>query len=160
MDTDVEVVRPLDFILNHEAVSGFESESQIPTGLMACREGHPLFKELLDEYEGIHFRMPDGSFDMTTNVTRITRNLLPKGLKQNNTLQTVDGFTLYPYDYFCVKSYADGKIYRTENSVTIHHFSGSWVSPWEKRKHRWGVKYPRFMAVMVAIKHALKGIKH
>ena len=43
MDTDVEVIKPLDEYLHHEAVSGFENTTQIPTGLMACREGFPLF---------------------------------------------------------------------------------------------------------------------
>ena len=35
MDTDVEVLKPLDSLLNYKIVSGFESETQIPTGLMA-----------------------------------------------------------------------------------------------------------------------------
>ena len=128
MDTDVEVLKPLDAFLLHDAVSGFESETQIQTGLMACREGHPLFKELLDDYNGLHFVLPDGSLDYTTNVIRITDTCLKYGLKQNNQLQTVNGFTLYPKDYFCPKSYSDGNIYLTENTVTIHHFAGSWIS--------------------------------
>lgn len=37
MDTDVEVLRPLDDLLVYEAVSGFETKTRIPTGLMACR---------------------------------------------------------------------------------------------------------------------------
>ena len=43
MDTDVEVLKPLDSLLQYEAVSGFESETQIPTGLMACRDSQPYF---------------------------------------------------------------------------------------------------------------------
>ena len=136
MDTDVEVLKPLDCLLKYEAVSGFESETQIPTGLMACREGHPLFKELLHEYEGIHFVKEDGSLDFTTNVTRITNTCLKYGLTLNNTLQTINGFTLLPKDFLCPKSYDDGKIYLTENTVTIHHFAGSWHSDKQKLKMR------------------------
>ena len=95
---------------------------------MASREGHALFKELLDDYNSRHFVLPDGSLDCTTNVVRITSICLKYGLKQNNQLQTVNGFTLYPKDYFCPKSYDDGKIYLTNNTVTIHHFAGSWKS--------------------------------
>ena len=73
MDTDVEVIKPLDVLLSYDAVSGFESDTQISTGLMACRKGHPLFKEFLDEYAGLHFVKPNGELDFTTNVTRITR---------------------------------------------------------------------------------------
>lgn len=134
MDTDVEVLKPLDDFLKYEAVSGFESDTQIPTGLMACREGHPLFKELLNEYEGLHFIKQDGSLDYTTNVLRITNTCMKYGLVLNNQLQTVGGFTLFPKDYFCPKSYVDGTIYVTENTVTIHHFAGSWLTLTPYRK--------------------------
>lgn len=126
MDTDVEVIKPLNSLLSYEAVSGFESPTQIPTGLMACREGHPLFEELLHEYDDIHFVRPDGTFDMTTNVTRITNTCAKYGFVPNNQLQTIKGFTLLPKDYLCPKSYVDKKIYLTDNTICIHHFSGSW----------------------------------
>lgn len=127
MDTDVEVIKPLDSLLQYDAVSGFESPTQIPTGLMASRDGHPLFKELLDEYNGIHFRRPDGTLDTTTNVTRISNTCLKYGLRLDNTLQTVCGFTLLPKDYLCPKSYKTGELELTANTLCIHHFSGSWV---------------------------------
>ena len=44
MDTDVEVLKPLDYLLQFDAVSGFETDSQIPTGLMASQKGLPLIK--------------------------------------------------------------------------------------------------------------------
>ena len=47
MDTDVEVVKPLDQFLHHQAFSGFESETDIPTGIMACKKDFPLFVEFL-----------------------------------------------------------------------------------------------------------------
>lgn len=127
MDTDVEVIKPLDSLLQYDAVSGFESPTQIQTGLMASRDGHPLFKELLDEYNGIHFRRPDGTLDTTTNVTRISNTCLKYGLRLDNTLQTVCGFTLLPKDYLCPKSYKTGELELTANTLCIHHFSGSWV---------------------------------
>ena len=128
MDTDVEVLKPLDSLLNFEAVSGFESEAQIPTGLMACREGFALFKELLNEYDGIHFVLPDGSFDTMPNTARITNTCTKKGLILNGALQTVNGFTVLPTEYLCPKSWETGKITLSENTLCIHHFSGSWLT--------------------------------
>lgn len=128
MDTDVEVIKPLDSLLGYDAVSGFESDTQIPTGLMACREKHPLFGELLCEYDDLHFIKPSGELDLTTNVVRITRTCSKYGFQPNNTLQVINGFTLLPKDYLCPKSYSDGKIRLTSNTLTIHHFSGSWLS--------------------------------
>lgn len=133
MDTDVEVLKPLDSLLNYDAVSGFESSLQIPTGLMACQQYNSLMKELLDDYDGIHFQKEDGSLDLTTNVIRITDHLIGNGLKLNNKFQIVRGFALFPSDYLCPKSIYDGKIYLTENTLVIHHFAGSWHSPFRNK---------------------------
>lgn len=136
MDTDVEVLKPLDSFLQYEAFSGFETNNAVPTGLMASQKHHPLFKELLDEYNGIHFVLSDGGFDYTTNVVRITNTCLKHGILLNNSFQTINGFTLFPKDYFCPKSYDDGRIYLTNNTVTIHHFAGSWVSKKNKLAYK------------------------
>lgn len=133
MDTDVEVLKPLDSLLNYDAVSGFESSLQISTGLMACQQYNSLMKELLDDYDGIHFQKEDGSLDLTTNVIRITDHLIGNGLKLNNKFQIVRGFALFPSDYLCPKSIYDGKIYLTENTLVIHHFAGSWHSPFRNK---------------------------
>lgn len=134
MDTDVEVLKPLDELLKYEAVSGFETEHSIPTGLMAACKGHRLFDELLHEYDTIHFKKQDGSLDVTTNVTRITNTCLKYGFKPNNQLQTVNGFTLLPKDYLCPKDYITKKVNITNNTMVIHHFDGSWLSEEAKYK--------------------------
>lgn len=130
MDTDVEVVRNLDSFLHHHAFSGFEDDTMIPTGIMASEKGGKWAEENLNGYKDRHFIRQDGSMDLTTNVVTITNYMLGYGLKQNNVYQDFPGlFTLYPKDYFCPKSYVDGKLYLTCNTCTIHHFAGSWISP-------------------------------
>ena len=95
---------------------------------MASERGGEWAKDNLAYYAGRHFLKEDGSMDLTTNVVTITNYMLPLGLKQNNTFQDFPGLiTFYPKDYFCPKSYVDGKIYLTENTYTIHHFAGSWL---------------------------------
>jgi len=132
MDTDVEVIRPLDDLLQYEAFSGFESETDIPTGLMACEKNNKMFIEFLEDYEGKHFLKADGSIDKTTNVTRITNTCLKYGLIPNNQLQCVNGFTLLPRDYLCPKDHKTKKINITDNTYTIHHFDGSWLTAEDK----------------------------
>lgn len=127
MDTDVEVIRPLDEFLKLEAFSGFESPRLVPTGIMASKKGHPFFIKLLNDYRERSFIKNDGSYDMTTNVTAITNACIEAGLQPNNTRQTINGFTLFPKDFFCPKNNMTGKIELTDNTYTIHHFSGSWV---------------------------------
>lgn len=135
MDTDVEVLKSLDRFLIHSAFSGFEDDKMIPTGIMASEKGGKWAKDNLAYYADRHFLKPDGALDLTTNVVTLTRYMLKEGLQQNNTYQDFpDLITFYPKDFFCPKSHKNGKIYLTENTYTIHHFSGSWITPWQKFK--------------------------
>lgn len=135
MDTDVEVLKSLDPFLKHPAFSGFENNDKIPTGIMAAKKGNNWIKDLLDEYKDLKFINDDGTLDLTTNVIRIT-NLTEKkyGLKCESSYQELENTVVfYPYDYFCPKDWFSGNINLTNNTVTIHHFNGSWHSKKEQK---------------------------
>lgn len=154
MDTDVEVIKPLDLFLNEHAFSGFQDENTVPTGIMACEKGFPLFCNLLDDYKTRSFKKSDGSYDFTTNVEVITRYCVEHGLVLNNQKQTIEGFTLYPKEFFCAKSFRTGRVECTDDTYTIHHFAGSWLTPWQKTKR--SVKKilgPNNTEKLLALKH-------
>lgn len=138
MDTDVEVIKSLDPFLKNNAFSGFEDNMSIPTGIMGATKGNLWIGDMLHEYDNIGFVKEDGTFDLTTNVIRITQNTVDLyGLKRDNTLQTLkDTVTLYPSEYLCPKSWRTGLITITDNTHTIHHFSGSWQTDDVKRRKR------------------------
>lgn len=128
MDTDVEVIGSFDKFLHHHAFSGFETDGNVPTGMMAAEKKSVWAKELLDQYNERKFVQKDGSFDMTTNTVVITNYMIEKGLVKNNTYQDFPELcTMYPAEYFCPKDHRTGKIICTKNTVCIHHFAGSWV---------------------------------
>ena len=127
MDTDVEVVRPLEEFLSCKAFSGFESTRCVPTGIMASEKGVPIIHELLDYYTGKHFLNDDGSQDTTTNCVSITHIMLTHGLELNGKLQTVAEFTFYPSDFFCPFENETGVLRRTDNTAAIHWFNKSWL---------------------------------
>lgn len=147
MDTDVEVLKPLDPFLKHVAFSGFEDEVYVPTGIMASEKGGTWAKENLDYYNGRHFLKEDGSLDTTTNVITITNYMLKHGLRQDNTFQDFpELITMYPKDYFCPLSWKGKKGEITRNTVTIHHFAGSWLPLRAQLVHRYpniANHYPR-----------------
>lgn len=132
MDTDVELIKPIDRFLEHNAFSGFEDGQHVPTGIMACCKDFPLFKELMSFYDTARFLNEDGSFNQTTNTVLITSVALSHGLKQNNEYQVISGLALYPKDVFCPVSYSTGMLEKTENSVAIHWFAGSWHTAKER----------------------------
>ena len=141
MDTDVEVLKPLDIFLSLEAFSGFESLMCVPTGIMASVKKFPLFEKFLQMYNKMSFYDKNGNPTYITNVTLITKICKSYGLKLNNTKQTIEGFTLFPSDYFCPFSYETKTLNRTKNSYTIHWFSGSWVPKNKLRKIKKIVKF-------------------
>lgn len=127
MDTDVELVKNLDDFLKNRAFSGFESSNSIPTGIMASEKHFKLFGDLLKYYENKHFLNDDGSYDTTTNTVTITQMCKKYGLVLNNKYQVIDGFALYPNDYFCPLENETGVLKKTENTVAIHWFAKTWV---------------------------------
>ncbi len=136
MDTDVMVLKPLDEYLKHQAFSGFESKTKIPTGIMASEKGNPLFNELLSYYDTAKFIKEDGTLDMTTNVEIITSILSPKGFIPNGKFQIVDGMAFYEQNVFCpLHKKLKNKKYM-KDTATIHYFAGSWKSEATKKREK------------------------
>jgi len=128
MDTDVEVLAPLDAFLHHKAFSGFEDNDFVPTGIMASEKGGEWAKEQLSYYDNASFLDEGGNMVMKTNTQIITESMAAKGLILNNTFQEPMGLiAFYPSDYFCPKSWRTGEITLTPRTHTIHHFAGSWL---------------------------------
>ena len=145
MDTDTELLKPLDGLLHYEAVAGFESETHIAAGLMGCQAGQELIFELLHDYDGTHFIRPDGSYDLTTIVVRITDICQKYSFIPNNTLQTVKGFTLLPKDYLYPMDYITRGITTTDRTLALHHYAGSWLSEDQQLAQELFVKYKKYM---------------
>ncbi len=150
MDTDVEVIKPLDDILKYEAVSGIQPNNRISTSLMACEKGQPIFKEFLHEYDNIHFVLPNGKYDMTTNVSKITKICLKYGYVHNNIEQTISGFKLFPSDYFGAKDMETREINITDNTYAIHHFDGSWKSDVERKAIEFAGRHRKYLPIKIA----------
>lgn len=131
MDTDVEVVKNLDKFLIHEAFSGFESPDLISTGIIGSGKKHPWIEEILKYYRNISVDKSNSMF-IEPNTVLITKLSLEKGLILNNQKQTFAGVTIYPKEYFCPGDYDSNDLKKTDNTHTIHHFAGSWLSSKEK----------------------------
>lgn len=139
LDTDVEVLKSFDNLLYLPAFSGYEGNklSSFPTGIMASEKEGTWVKEQLGYYENIHFRNPDGTYDMTTNTQIISRIMISNGFVLNGKYQVYkNNMHAFPQDYFCPKS-STGILNLTENTYCIHHFAKSWTNPTiiQKLKH-------------------------
>ena len=128
MDTDVEVLKNFNEFLSLNAFTCFESNGYITTGVIGATKENPWIKDMLNEYTGLKFIKDNGEMDLTTNVARMSGLMKEKyGLNSDNVYQNLnDIVVVYPNDFFSPKDWSTGKINCTENTHTIHHFSGSW----------------------------------
>lgn len=135
LDTDVEIVRNLDELLENRAFMGFESADYVNPGLIIGGEaGNPEIAQIMRWYESHHFIMESGEIDLTASPAIVTAVLLERGLHKEQSVQLLNGaLTIYPKDYFCPMDYYTGDITITDNTYTIHHYSASWLSNRQKK---------------------------
>jgi hypothetical protein len=128
LDTDVELLKPLDEFLNNKGFMGFEDKKQVASGLGIGAEPHsPIVKLLLSDYENIHFLDSQGNFDFTPCPVRNTKTLMGIGLRPNGQHQEIEGFKFYPRHVFSPKESTSGRLkYKTKETVSIHHYDASW----------------------------------
>lgn len=132
-DTDVEVIKNMEDIIERGPFMGIENittddryETVNPGVGLGAEKGMPFYKKILDNYEGYHFILKDGTMNLRTVVHYTTVELVRQGLKRSNDIQQCGGIYIYPKDYFNPKGGDTLRI--TDNTRTIHQYSSSWVS--------------------------------
>ena len=134
LDTDVELIKPLDDLIKETGFMGFDDRGIVATGLgFACEKGNELVRILLSDYDDIPFVLPDGTFDITPCPDRNTKTMVSLGLDRSIKDQVFMGIHLLPEDYLCPLKYYTGKKVITKNTYSIHHFCASWTSKTTKR---------------------------
>ena len=145
-DTDVELIKPIDDIVEKGAFMACENTTKNPINedlLLAVAPGLgigapvqlPIYQEFLDFYHNKKFLNEDGTLDTTTVVYYISKILCKHGLEQKDAVQTVGDITVYPKEYFCPKDYRTGVFEFTGNTRAIHYYDSSWLSDEDKYAH-------------------------
>lgn len=132
-DTDVEVIKSFDDIIERGAFMGIEEgaslegKPMVAPGLgLGVEAGNAFYKKMLDVYNSFSFLNQDGSLNTTTIVNYTTRELYAHGMKPLNEIQEIDGIWVYPADFFCPMDSTTGITTLTERTVSIHHYDASW----------------------------------
>lgn len=128
-DTDVEVIRPMDAIIERGPFMGVEAGAAgaVAPGLGLGAIPHlDLYKELLDYYSTLHYCNEDGQWDGETVVGHTTNILCRNGLQMTGELQKIAGIWIYPADYFCPMDHTTGITNISSRTVSIHHYDASW----------------------------------
>lgn len=129
LDTDVELLKSLDNLLDCKGYIGMEQVGTINTGQgFGAVKKHPFVKENKEYYEHCKYKDERGEFIKNICVPITTKILLNKGMKKINKIQNVYSMKIFPVEYFCPKIIGTNKIKITSNTYSIHHFESSWKS--------------------------------
>lgn len=137
LDTDVELIKSLDSMLEQECFLAMETSGYIATGLgFGAIKKSKAVEMMMDEYEGVHYVLANNIFDKTPCPTRNTRPFINVGFKERYEVQSLDMCNVYPPEYFCPLDYETKDYNLTKNTISIHHYNESWITEDEKRLRR------------------------
>ena len=146
LDTDVEVLKSYDPLLNDIAFIGLEeSKTHLPgTCVMGCEAHCRWVKDMIALYDDKPFVRPDGTLDLITNVERLGKRMKNEGLNELKSerekpwkrIQFLQewGLRVYTHDYFSPIT-STRVMRKTRNTYAIHYFAGSWCN--EEKKQSW-----------------------
>ncbi len=152
-DTDYEVLKEFDNILDSELVMGFESVDKPLMAMLYSPPKNPLIKKLMTQYELEPFIDINGQLNLKTNVDRMKDLLIAEGVKFNGEMQKFKYGSIYPISYFSPLAFETGAINISENSYGIHVYSGSWLSEEQKNYFKLKRGYGRKMAKDIVTAH-------
>ena len=134
LDTDVEILKNWDPLLQHDAFMGFEGTTHINLGLgFGATRGNKFIHDMLKIYQKIDFNSFKNRLNEITSPMLISSFLDEKGLIRNGEGQVINGLVLYPQDYFSPKSPITRFLNITKNTFSIHHYDATWVEEKERR---------------------------
>lgn len=124
-DTDVELLKSPNFLLENESFWGFETDSEnatVNSGLgFGSTKDNLALKTMLAEYD----ELLNGEHGVRMCPELNTRGLVKLGLKRDGDLQQFDWGTVYPKEYFNPYESNTGRLKKTKNTVSVHWYMGS-----------------------------------
>lgn len=135
LDVDVQLLKDYGQLLDNQSFWGIEKDFNrqlyVAPGLgFGSIPNNPILIGLLKMYKDMHF---DASNVVASPI--LYRDFFEKhGFKQKNSIQSIDCGVIYPTEYFDTMN-CFGKIKITKNSVSTHHYLGSWIKNSENNEN-------------------------
>lgn len=128
LDTDVELVAPLDDLLYNDVFIGIDDGGQLNSGSgLGAVPNHPVIKTFMELYEGVNFVNPDGSFNYKYNTYYETKYMISRGFKIKNEFQLIDGISCFPREVFMPEGFIG--LYDDYTSKTVANHK---INPYDK----------------------------
>lgn len=121
LDTDVEIKKPFDDLLSYQSFIGKELPFKLSTAVIGANKDVEWVKAFLATYNNKHFIRTFGKLNNVENTALITTFF------NKNYPRYYNEIIIFDIDYFTAKIYSSGEYCISENTYTVHHFSGSWL---------------------------------
>ena len=139
-DTDVEVIKPMDDIIERGPFMGLEiagNNCKINPGLgLSAMPEDPIYEVILASFAGLDYYLPDGSRNLYTMIPMVTDIMSSSGLDGSEQIQYLAGVYIYSPDFFNPLDDATGRLRITPSTRTIHWYMKSWM-PRENKVKTW-----------------------
>lgn len=136
LDSDVEVLKSYNDLLDLPYFMGFESSGHIEAATIGAEKHNEFLGKMLEYYQGRHFVKADGNLDIVIMPEVIDKVI--GGVYKINHINCKEQFShnkstlnVFSYDWFSPID-STGKRYvlrATNNTYSIHHFVSAWVDP-------------------------------
>lgn len=134
LDSDVEVLRSFNDLLDLPYFIGVDSQSKIEAAIIGTEPHNKWIGDCLEYYKDRDFVGLDGKFDMKTLPI-----IMEECILKNRRMEYIDSLSsfdihrnvsvyFFPFNYFCSKRHDTGQIQTTKDTYSIHHFAMSWRS--------------------------------
>ncbi len=157
LDTDVELIKPLDSLLEQEGFFALERQSLcINTGLgFGAVPENRVLGQLMELYENLSFYTEDGRLNLIACPRYSTDFFLKRGYQIKDATQYCEEIFIYGSEYFCPMDFNTGQMTITENTYGIHWYEASWFPESDKKIHdvemRIRERYPERLAKMMCL---------
>lgn len=156
-DTDVEVIKPFDDIVEFGPFMGLEIDGikegtkiAINPGLcLGVDSGRDIYLDILEEFRKMSFFTEDGRINLYTMIPMVTKKFLTLGLQNNGLVQTISGINIYPQCYFNPLDDSTGLLQISASTHSIHWYSKTWMD----RNPHWWVMIKRFLRRGIRLIH-------
>ena len=134
LDTDVELLKSLDDLLNCEAFFGFQqADNQVNTGLcFGAQKNSHIIEKMMDEYNNIIFNNEKRNDIICTILN--TNALYKVGFNYSEDIQIIDNIIVYPAKYFDPIAPGNSKNLMSKDAFSIHHYSATWTNKGNRLK--------------------------
>lgn len=136
LDTDVELLKNLDTLLENKLYVGLEQTDFLcNTGLgFGAEKGNDVVKEMRDLYDNISF---DKSNLVSISCPILNTKIIKKHVEINKgEIVKKNGIAVFPPRYFDPLSSGKSEFLLCEDSYSMHHYAATWLSTSAKMKRK------------------------